>query len=326
MSISHIVPGTVPAKYYDLHSHSLHSDGTLTPSELVQRAQAAGVEVLALTDHDVTDGLDEAMNAADRHGIKLIAGVEISVTWNNQTLHILGLNIDPGQAELQQGLARLREFRVWRAQEIGRRLEKKKITGAYAGAVRLAKGSIISRSHFARFLFEQGYVRGFPQAFRQFLSRGKPGFVPGQWTTLGEAVNWIVAAGGQAVVAHPARYKLSAGKLRLLLNEFRECGGTAIEVISGSHTPEASLHFAGISREHGLLASAGSDYHGPENYTGSETGHASACHEGANLGGVTRQKTWSGRGLGKLPPLPDGCTPVWRDWESNAPTTRAVLA
>lgn len=299
MRISNIVPDSGHAKRYDLHSHSLFSDGTLTPSELVHRAHAAGVEVLALTDHDATDGLDEAQTAARQCGISVIAGVEISVTWKNQTLHIVGLNIDPDHPALQQGLARLRKFREWRAEEIGRRLEKKKIDGAYAGAARLAKGAIIARTHFARFLVEQGYVRGFPQAFRQFLSRGKPGFVPGQWATLEETVQWIVTAGGQAAVAHPARYKLGAGKMHQMLSEFRECGGEAIEVVSGSHTPEANLHFAGISREHGFLASAGSDYHGPE-------------------------QTWMD--LGKLPSLPEGCTPVWRDWALYETAPREALA
>ncbi|MDH3309245.1 MAG: PHP domain-containing protein [Gammaproteobacteria bacterium] len=299
MRISNIVPDSGHAKRYDLHSHSLFSDGTLTPSELVRRAHAAGVEVLALTDHDVTDGLDEAQTAAGQCGISVIAGVEISVTWKNQTLHIVGLNIDPDHSGLQQGLARLRKFREWRAEEIGRRLEKKKIDGAYAGAARLAKGTIIARTHFARFLVEQGYVRGFSQAFRQFLSRGKPGFVPGQWATLEEAVQWIVTAGGQAAVAHPARYKLSAGKMHQMLSEFHDCGGEAIEVVSGSHTPEANLHFAGISREYKFLASAGSDYHGPE-------------------------QTWMD--LGKLPSLPEGCTPVWRDWTQYENTARQALA
>lgn len=290
MSSSNSISEPVPSRGYDMHTHSLRSDGTLTPSELVERAHAAGVRVLALTDHDVTDGIAEAQSAADRLGIKLIAGVEISVTWQNQTLHIVGLNICPDQPELQQGLSGLREFRQWRAEEIGRRLQKKRIEGAYEGAARLAKGTIISRMHFARFLVDEGYVRGPQQAFRQFLSRGKPGHVPGRWATLAEAVQWIVSAGGEAVVAHPARYKLSAGKLRQLLGEFRECGGTAIEVISGSHTPDANRHFAGIATEHGFLASAGSDYHGPE-------------------------KTWMD--LGRLPALPDGCIPVWQDWNMN---------
>ncbi|GAB4509764.1 MAG: PHP domain-containing protein [Sulfuricaulis sp.] len=288
MSNSNSSPVSIPPHGYDMHTHSLRSDGTLTPSELVQRAHAAGVRVLALTDHDVTDGIAEAQTAATRLGLKLIAGVEISVTWQNQTLHIVGLNISPEQPELQQGLGRLREFRQWRAEEMGRRLQKKRIEGAYEGAARLAKGMIISRTHFARFLVDQGYVRGTQQAFRQFLLRGKPGHVPGRWAALAEAVQWIVSAGGQAVVAHPARYKLSAGKLRQFLGEFRECGGAAIEVISGSHTPDANRHFAGIAKEYGFLASAGSDYHGPE-------------------------KTWMD--LGRLPALPEGCIPVWRDWD-----------
>ena len=288
---SNLSPGSIPVHGYDMHTHSLRSDGTLTPSDLVQRAHAAGVRVLALTDHDVTDGIAEAQVAASRLSIRLIAGVEISVTWQGQTLHIVGLNISPDQPELQQGLARLREFRHWRAEEIGRRLRKKRIEGAYEGAARLAQGTIISRTHFARFLVDQGYVRGPQQAFRQFLSRGKPGYVPGQWATLAEAVKWIVSAGGQAVVAHPARYKLSAGKLHQLLVEFRECGGEGIEVISGSHTPDANRHFAGIAREHSFLASAGSDYHGPE-------------------------KTWMD--LGRLPALPNGCIPVWRGWDADA--------
>jgi len=284
---------------YDLHTHSLQSDGTLTPAELVTRARTAGVDVLALTDHDVTDGIVEAHATAATLGMRLIAGVEISVTWQGQTVHIVGLNIDTADHALQQGLSRLREFRQWRAVEIGRRLQKRRIEGAYEGARHLAKGKIVSRTHFARFLVEQGYVRGMQQAFKQFLGSGKPGHVPGQWATLDEAVSWIRSAGGQAVVAHPARYKLSAGKLLRLFGDFRECGGEAIEVISGSHTPESNRHFACIAAEQDFLASAGSDYHGPE-------------------------KTWMD--LGRLPALPEGCVPVWRDWEMAGPVTRQAVA
>lgn len=275
---------------YDLHTHSFFSDGTLSPAELVTRAHAQGVNVLALTDHDVTDGIIEAQSTAARLGITLIAGVEISVTWQKQTLHIVGLDVDIEDFALQQGLARLREFRTWRAQEIGRRLQKKRIEGAYEGAMRRVRGPIISRTHFAHFLHEQGYVRSFGQAFKQFLARGKPGYVPGDWATLAEAVSWIRDAGGVAVIAHPARYPLSAGKLRQLLDEFKECGGTALEVISGSHALEANRHFAGVATEQGFLASIGSDYHGPE-------------------------KPWVE--LGRLPALPETCIPVWHDWETN---------
>ena len=288
MSNTNTSSAVSPTRRFDLHTHSLQSDGTLTPAELVTRAQAAGVDVLALTDHDVTDGIAEARATAASLSMRLIAGVEISVTWQGQTVHIVGLNLDTADHALQQGLARLREFRQWRAVEIGRRLQKKRIEGAYDGARRLAKGTIVSRTHFARFLVEQGYVRGMQQAFKQFLGSGKPGHVPGQWATLGEAVSWIRSAGGQAVVAHPARYKLSAGKLQRLFGEFRECGGGAIEVISGSHPPEATQHMARLANEQDFLASAGSDYHGPE-------------------------KTWMD--LGRLPDLPAGCIPVWHDWE-----------
>lgn len=282
---------------YDLHSHSLCSDGTLTPTELVERAAGAGIHVLALTDHDATDGLDEASAAASRVGIALVCGVEISVTWGGPTVHIVGLNIDPANAGLQQGLARLREFRNWRAEEIDRRLAKHRIVDSLAGARRYAKGGIVSRTHFARFLVEQGYVRGMSQAFRQFLSRGQAGYVPGRWATLEEAVAWIRGAGGQAVIAHPARYKLSSGKLKRLFDEFRAVGGEAIEVISGAHDPQTNSHLAGLAREFGFLGSLGSDYHGPETATGQD-------------------KPWAE--LGRLPPLPDGCTPVWHAWPARA--------
>jgi len=278
---------------YDMHTHSLCSDGTLSPSELVTRARANGVDVLALTDHDVTDGIAEARATADKVGLTLIAGVEISVTWEGQTLHIVGLNVDVADTTLQQGLSGLREFRQWRAQEIGRRLQKKRIDGALEGAMRYVHGSIVSRTHFARFLLEQGFVRTPQQAFKQFLARGKPAYVPGKWAALDQAVGWIRAAGGVAVVAHPARYKLSAGKLRRMLDEFRECGGTAIEVISGSHQPEMNLQFTGICLEHGFHASIGSDYHGPE-------------------------KPWVD--LGRLPAIPESCIPVWRAWETEPAT------
>lgn len=293
-NIANRIPPVPPVSLrYDLHSHSLCSDGTLAPAELVLRARARGVDVLALTDHDATDGVTEAALAAPAAGLVLIPGVEVSVTWNGLTVHVVGLNIDPENAELQQGLGRLREFRDWRATEIDRRLAKHRIHGALAGARRHARGALVTRTHFARFLAEEGYVRSMNQAFRQFLTRGHSGYVPGQWATLEQAVQWIRGAGGTAVVAHPGRYKLSAGKLRRLLTEFRECGGQALEVISGSHDRNAIRHFAGLAAEFDFLASAGSDYHGPET-------------------AADKDRPWAE--LGKLPPLPEQCVPVWRDW------------
>jgi predicted metal-dependent phosphoesterase TrpH len=283
---------------YDLHTHSLRSDGTLAPAELVRRAHASGVKVLALTDHDVTDGLAEAAEAARALGVTLVPGVEISVTWMNQTLHIVGLNIDPAHSELQTGLAGLREFRRWRAQEIARCLAKKRIMGALDGAARFAKGAILSRTHFARFLVEQGHARDMAQAFKLFLTRGRPAHVPGRWTALPDAVRWIRGAGGVAVIAHPARYKLTAGKLERLLDDFRACGGAAIEVVAGRCDADTARHFAAVARQHGLLASVGSDYHGPEGGWGE---------------------------LGRVAPLPDGCTPVWEAWAARQPAPAACV-
>lgn len=269
---------------YDLHTHTLRSDGTLTPAELVARAHANGVDVLALTDHDVTDGLAEADAAARHCGLRLIPGVEISVTWQRQTIHVVGLCIDPANEALQAGLARLRAFRDWRAEEIGRRLRKKNIHGAYDHARAFARGDVISRTHFARYLVSQGLVASMAQAFKQYLGRGRVAHVPGEWASLDEAVGWIRVSRGIAVVAHPARYAFTSGKLARLLHEFRECGGESIEVLSGVHNPAESARMGRLAVDLALLGSAGSDYHGPD-------------------------KPWID--VGRLPALEPGITPVW---------------
>ena len=273
--------------HYDLHSHSLASDGTLSPSELVQYASTAGVDVLALTDHDDTSGLREASEAARINGLHLIPGVEISVTWNKQTVHVVGLRIDPESSPLLQGLEKSREFRNWRAEEIGRRLAKHGIEGAFAAASRLAKGRIISRTHFAQFLSNEGHAKSVRDVFKHFLKPRKPGYVPGEWATLEEALGWIHSAGGQAVIAHPARYTMTASKRRKLFGEFVELGGEGLEVVSGSHSRGDCLAMAQYAKQFGLLASSGSDYHGPEN-------------------------PWIA--LGRLPPLPKSCQPIWSGW------------
>ena len=278
--------------YYDLHSHSLASDGTLPPSALVRRAHRAGVDVLALTDHDETAGIVQARQTAAKCGLTLVPGAEISVTWSSMTIHVVGLGIDIDNAQLQAGLARLREFRAWRAEEIGRKLAQHGIEGAYESAKSWARGRIISRTHFAKFLVEKGYAKDTRAVFKHFLRANKPGHVAGQWASLEEAVGWIRGAGGQAVVAHPARYRLTATKMRALLSAFRECGGEGLEVVSGSHSQNDMRQMARLANKYDLLASAGSDYHGPG--------------------------TWMR--LGRLPPLPADCTPIWKDWDLPVPT------
>lgn len=270
---------------FDLHTHSIASDGTLRPTELVALAAERGIDHLALTDHDTTAGIEEAGVAAREHGIGLIPGIELSVSWAHQTLHIVGLHIDPAHPAMCEGVAAQLGFRRWRAEEIGRRLASAGIEGAYAGACEFAEGELVGRTHFARFLVEQGHARDLKQVFKRYLVKGKPGHVPGEWATLEQALGWIREAGGLAVIAHPARYKLSATRLRQLLGEFGELGGTALEVVSGSHSRDDMLRFAQLSQTWQLAASSGSDYHGPENPY---------------------------RDIGRLPELPPGCRPIWQ--------------
>ncbi len=271
--------------HYDLHSHSTMSDGLLSPTGLVEHAVRQRVNVLALTDHDTTEGVEEALLVANALGVIVVPGVEVSVTWNRRTIHIVGLNIDPGNVELQQGLAALRRFRNLRAEEIGCRLEKAGIPGALQAAKGYAGGASIGRVHFARFLIEQGYAADMRAVFKCFLVKNKPGHVSGKWASLEQAVGWIRAAGGQAVIAHPARYRLSATQLRRLIGEFIECGGEGFEVVSGAHSRNDCFTMAMHAQRSSLVASCGSDYHGPGN---------------------PRIE------LGKISPFPSGCTPIWK--------------
>jgi len=272
----------------DLHCHSTASDGLLAPAALVERACARGVTMFALTDHDAIAGLDEARDAAAARGLRFIDGVEISVTWRGTTLHVVGLNIDPANEDLRRGLVSVRGSRVRRARRIAESLESAGIAGSFEGAMARAENpEIVSRTHFARFLVERGHARDVRAVFHHFLVQGKPGYVPHEWAALGDAVAWIRAAGGVGVIAHPGRYKLSRPDVRELIAEFMRCGGAGIEVVTGSHTPEQYAEFAALARELGLLASRGSDFHGP---------------------GESKVE------LGSLPQLPADLQPVWRDW------------
>ena len=273
---------------YDLHCHSTHSDGLLPPAAVVARAAARGVDVLALTDHDELSGLDEARVAADVAGITFVCGAELSVSWEDITMHIIALQIDPQNATLIEGLDAIRSGRLTRARRIGDALAAAGIDGAYEGAQKYVTSErLISRTHFARYLVEAGYARETKDVFKRYLTRGNPGYVAHRWATLPEAVGWIHAARGQAVVAHPGRYGINAGGMRRLLAEFRDAGGDGIEVLSPSHTPAQYVEYATHARVFGLRASCGSDWHGPG--------------EG-----------WMD--FGDLPEMPPGVVPVWKDW------------
>ena len=228
------------------------------PAEVVERAHAAGVQILALTDHDEVGGLAVAAERASALGLPFVDGVEISVTWAAETVHIVGLRIDRDDPALLAGLATIRAGRDGRAREIAAGLAAAGVTDALAGARRHAKNpDLISRSHFARHLVDAGHGRNFQQVFDRYLAPGRPGFVPQRWARLDVAVSLIRGAGGVAVLAHPGRYRLDDGETGLwaLVEAFRDAGGEGIEVISSSHDAADRARFARWSERLGLAAS-----------------------------------------------------------------------
>ncbi|MFC0225855.1 RNase RNM [Serratia aquatilis] len=273
---------------YDLHSHTTASDGYLTPSQLVQRAVDMRVGVLAITDHDTTEGLAEAAATIDALALplQLINGVEISTQWENHEIHIIGLGIGITHPALRQLLVEQTMRRQERAREIGARLAKARIPDAYAGAQELAGEGAVTRGHFARHLVQLGVADNLSQVFKKYLAKGKTGYVPPQWCTIEQAIDVIHQSGGQAVMAHPGRYDLTAKWLKRLLAYFAENGGDAMEVAQCQQAPHERALLAKYAQEHRLLASQGSDFHQPCSWI--------------ELG----RKLW----------LPAGVEPVWRDW------------
>jgi 3',5'-nucleoside bisphosphate phosphatase len=271
----------------DLHTHSNCSDGALTPGALIERAAAAGVQVLALTDHDTVAGLDEAQQAASAQGLTLVPGVEISASWRAQDIHVLGLWIDPASPELRTLLHSQGERRRERMRKICARLEKLKLPGARLLAeVELHRG-LPTRAHLAAALVAGGHAATAEAAFRKYLGKGKTAHVAAEWPALEEVVGWIKRAGGVASLAHPARYSLSAGARRRLLADFTAAGGTALEVVSGGNGAQHAEASAALAVAHGLSGSVGSDFHSP-------------------------QAAWNP--LGRSLKLPDCVTPVWRSF------------
>ena len=276
---------------FDLHNHSIASDGLLTSSALIALAVNNGCDALALTDHDTTAGLVEAQKAADELNLRFIPGVEISVSWTpnadakSTTLHIVGLGFDAENPVLAAGLNGIREGRTARAKLMGDDFARIGMHGMFEAAYEFAENkSMIGRTHFARALVARGAVNEVGKAFNRYLTPGRPGFVAHRWASLGDALAWIMAAGGVAVMAHPGRYKLQKAEMTQLLGEFKDLGGRSIEVMTGSHSPPQFREYALRAKEFGFLASRGADYHGP---------------------GESHYEP------GQVPLLPDDLTPVW---------------
>lgn len=274
----------------DLHSHTTASDGRLSPSEVVARAIEFDVKVLAITDHDTTDGLEEAQNyidSLDGEPIKLIPGIEISTVWQNKDIHIVGLNIDKEHPVLVSFTQGQKQRRLERAQLIAERLEKVTREGILAEVAQIAGDASITRAHFAKWLVDNGYVKNLQQVFKKYLKRGKPGYVPPNWGTIEEAVDIIHQAGGTAVLAHPGRYELTAKWIKRLIAAFVEAGGDAMEVALPQQGMQERRNLSDYAIQYKLLASQGSDFHFPSAW----------LELGRNL--------W----------LPSGVEPVWKDWD-----------
>jgi predicted metal-dependent phosphoesterase TrpH len=271
---------------YDLHSHSTFSDGLLPPDQVVALAKQNGVDVLALTDHDCLDGLAQARLAAVEQGIQLVAGVEVSCDWDGRTIHVVGLNIDPDNPVLKAGLDSLQAVRRQRARDIAARLEKNGMNGAMEWTEHQLAHLNVTRTHFARYIVERGSAKNIQDAFNRYLAFGKPAYAKAQWATFDQAVGWINAAGGAAVVAHPGRYEFTYTKCKIMLDDFKTSGGAGIEVVYGGCDRARIENHVRLCKALDLAGSCGSDFHDPA-------------------------IQWTR--LGSLPPMPKAVTPIWAD-------------
>ena len=274
----------------DLHTHSNKSDGELSPYDLVTKASSNGIQMLALTDHDTVSGLSDAKKAATEKNINFINGVELSTQWDNKTIHIIGLNIESENALIIKACEKLKVLREDRAKKISQKLAKVGVRGAHEYTKKLAINGNITRFHFAKFLIEKKYAKNQTDVFKNYLVKGKPGYISANWPNLSETINLINTIGGVAVIAHPLRYKITATKLRNLIDEFKQCGGEAIEVITSHNIPKEITMISNYAKKYNLAASIGSDFH-------------------------NQSISWNK--LGQLPPLPESLVPVWKLWEKK---------
>ncbi|CCN85591.1 putative metal-dependent phosphoesterase [Vibrio nigripulchritudo SFn27] len=273
----------------DLHSHTTASDGRLSPEQLIDRAIEFRVQVLAITDHDTVDGLSVAHSYIQKKDINLtlIDGIEISTVWQNKDIHIVGLNIDREHPALQTLIHEQKRRRAERSELIAQRLAKATREGVLEEVREIAGDASVTRAHFAKWLVDNGYAKTMQQVFKKYLTRNNPGYVPPSWCSIEDAVTAIHAAGGQAVLAHPGRYQLTAKWIKRLITAFCEAGGDAMEVAQPQQAQQERRNLADYAIQYKLLASQGSDFHYPSPW----------MELGRNL--------W----------LPAGVEPVWKDWD-----------
>ncbi|MDC0492119.1 PHP domain-containing protein [Candidatus Pseudothioglobus singularis] len=246
----------------DLHNHSYYSDGLLSPSEVVRLASKASCDLFSLTDHDTTDGIAEAKLEAGKVGLNLINGVEISAFWRNMTIHIVGLGVDINNDILQAGLEHNQKLRKIRAEKIALSLWHSGIKDALEKAQSLSSGHMLTRTHFAQMLIQEGYCKDMKSVFRRYLTGKKPGGVRVEWKDFDEVINWIQSAGGKAFIAHPFRYRMTHTKIKKMISDFKEASGDGFEVVNANSSSEEITLGNQWSEDHDLLVSCGSDFHG----------------------------------------------------------------
>lgn len=268
----------------DLHTHTTASDGKLSPLDLLARARTAGVEMLAITDHDSIAAYAELPAVTD---LRIVPGVEFSTLWQRVGIHVVGLNVALDSDAMREAILFQHRARDERAARIADKLARRGIADPLAGAARFAGNGSIGRPHFAEYLVSIGAVPNIEFAFRKYLDASRAGNLIEGWASLSAIVDWIRAAGGTAVIAHPGKYRLTRSRLEQLTGDFVAAGGQAIEVVSGLQKPELTRDLAALAARHHLAASVGSDFHQP--------------------GQVWAQ-------LGVMPALPAGARPVWESW------------
>lgn len=256
----------------DLHTHTTCSDGTLTPKELIEKAAEIGLEAIAVTDHDITNGIDEAIETAKAFpGLSVIPGIELSSGYKNREVHIVGLFIDRYNKGFNETLNELREKRQKRNISMINKLKSLGLDVSYDELLSVSGKNIITRAHFAVLLEKKGYVQTKDEAFAKYIGQGKPGYVKRDILTASDAIALIRAAGGLPIIAHPFSYGFGTEQVEDMVSDFAFYGAVGMECYYSTHSYEDTVFALSLCESYGLLPSGGSDFHG-KNKPGLELG------------------------------------------------------